>query len=347
MSRIADALSKTRHSRHVRSVAPTPQVPWDFTDGPDAPATDADGAPDAAAPAATAPTAPAPAAATAHIVSAEAPPVVEAPKPHPVPKAVAIRSIAEVKPAPAVSAPAPVAPPAVQRGAPDERYAGRLLGSEELPGPVVEQYRALAATVVQNARAEGTRVLMVTSALPGEGKTLVASNLALTLSQSYRARVLLIDADLRRPCVHAVFGIPGSPGVTEWIGRQAATSEAPLTPVSENLTVMAAGAPRKDPMGIVSGPAMKELVQSCRSEYDWVILDTPPVGLLADAGLLAALADKVVLVVHAGRTPYDVIQKATDAVGPERILGVVLNQVAEAASDSYHYQYSNYYSGTP
>ena len=110
---------------------------------------------------------------------------------------------------------ATTAAPATLAHAPDPRYEGKLLGRPKLPLGVTEDYDALAANLDETTRRSGKRTILVTSALPGEGKTLVASNLALAFSTSYSRRVLLIDCDLRRPSVHLAFGLPPAPGLAE------------------------------------------------------------------------------------------------------------------------------------
>jgi capsular exopolysaccharide synthesis family protein len=212
------------------------------------------------------------------------------------------------------------------------------LSGSALPG-CVEQYRRLAATLHHAQQQTGLKVVMVTSAMPAEGKTLTATNLALTLSESYRRRVLVIDADLRCPSLHAVFNIPNIAGLNE-----ALTSDVPppAFEVSSRLTLLPAGRPNADPMGILTSSAMQALLKNAGAGFDWVIVDTPPVGLLTDASLLAGMVDGVVMVVAAGKVSYKIVQRAIDAVGRVRILGVVLNRAAESPFGA-GYNYEGYY----
>ena len=151
---------------------------------------------------------------------------------------------------------------------------------------------------------------MVTSAMPGEGKTLTATNLALTLAESYKRQVLLIDADLRRPWVHEMFQMPNVSGLNDGL-RSDEERKIPLLQVTDHLSILTAGRPDRDPMGVLSSDRMRRVLQEASARFDWVIIDTPPVALLTDAHLLASLVDAVLLVMQAGRTPLSAINTAS------------------------------------
>lgn len=208
----------------------------------------------------------------------------------------------------------------------------KLVVGEHVDSTTLEQYRHLAAVLHHAQKASGVRSVMVTSALPSEGKTLTATNLALTLSQSYQRRVLLIDADLRRPRLRDMFALKRSEGLTDSLmqSRAERPDRLPVHQVSPTLWVLAAGAIVPDPMSLLVSPAMKQLLDDARDAFDWVVVDTPPVAILPDANLLAAMIDTALLVVSAESTPYPMVQRAADAIGAKRILGVVLNRAAAA-----------------
>ena len=203
-------------------------------------------------------------------------------------------------------------------------YADKLITSPGMPEAVVEQYRSLASILYRAQRDNGVRTLMITSAAPTEGKTLAASNLALTLSHSYSMRVLLVDADFRNPAIHKVFGLDNTRGLTTAV---AAADLAFLTETSlgEGLTVVTAGPPANDAVRLVSAATMRDYIKLAVAHFDWVIIDTPPAGLFPDAGVLAPLVDRVILVIKAGKTPYTMVQRAADVVGREKVIGTVLN----------------------
>ena len=140
--------------------------------------------------------------------------------------------------------------------------------------------------------------------------------------------MLLIDADLRRPTLHLWFKMSNASGLSEGLR---ATSDARLAvmPVSEYLSVLPAGPPDSDPMSLLTSDRLPRVIAEAREAFDWVIIDTPPIGLLPDANLLAAVVDAAVLVIHAGSTPLSLIQRAVDSLGRDRIVGVVLNRATE------------------
>jgi capsular exopolysaccharide synthesis family protein len=201
----------------------------------------------------------------------------------------------------------------------------------------VEQYRKLAAALHHAQGSRGLKCILVTSALPGEGKSLTASNLALTLSESYQRRVLLIDGDMRRPSLHDVFGVPNGAGLSDGLSRDGSRG-VPVLEVSERLSILPSGHPVDDPTGLLTSERMRRLLEGARTGYDWVIVDTPPVGLLSDAKLLSEMVDGVVLVVEAAKTPYPDLLRAIDAIGRERLLGTVLNRLTFVAGGTKYYQ---------
>ena len=207
----------------------------------------------------------------------------------------------------------------------------------------VEQYRKLAASLHHAQADRGLKVVVVTSALPGEGKSLTASNLGLTLAESYQKRVLLVDADLRRPSLHDIFGIHNGTGLTERLERGSAEG-IPVLEVSPRLFVLPSGRPVDDPTALLSSALMRGVLETGRSEYDWVILDTPPIGMLSDAKLVSEMADGVVLVVEAVRTPYPDILRAISTIGRERLLGTVLNRFEHVSGGAKYY--TSYYQRT-
>lgn len=221
--------------------------------------------------------------------------------------------------------------------------APKLVVGEKPDHTLVEQYRHLAAALHHAQLKRGIRTVMVTSAVEAEGKTTTASNLALTLSHSHQRRVLLIDADLRRPSVHTLFQLPNKEGLGETL-RSIDDERAPLIHrISPTLSVLTAGRPTQDPMSALVSESMKELMEDAAEHFDWVIVDTPPVALLSDANLLAAMVDAALLVVAANSTAYPLVRRAQESLGVDRILGVVLNRARRAdLAVGYGYYYYGY-----
>jgi len=228
-----------------------------------------------------------------------------------------------------------------------QKGLGKVVVGPVTDSTLVEQYRRLGAALHHHQLQSGARTLMVTSAVAAEGKTLTATNLALTLSHSYQRRVLLVDADLRRPSIHEILRLPNMTGLSDSLRHPEETGLRVHT-ISPYLSALTAGRADSDPMAGLVSDTMNRLLAEAAQQFDWVIVDTPPVALLPDANLLAAMIDTAILVVSARATPYPLVRRAMDAIGQQRILGVVLNRMAKAdmvAAYSY-YGYGAYTYGS-
>jgi capsular exopolysaccharide synthesis family protein len=228
----------------------------------------------------------------------------------------------------------------------DTNIAERLVSTKSVSLMSLEQYRNLAATMHHAQVDRGIKVAMVASAMGGEGKTLTAVNLALTLSGSYRRDVLLIDADMRRPSTHTIFQVPNTVGLSNAL-RAEGERKVSVVEISPNLSLLPAGPPVTDTMDLLTSERIRALLQRAAARYDWVIIDTPPVGLLTDANLLATMVDVAVLVVRAGVAPHRLLQRSVDAIGRDRIIGVVLNAVDPKIAGGPNYYPGYYYGPSP
>lgn len=233
--------------------------------------------------------------------------------------------------------------PAAAQATPIRNAGGKLVTDAGISPAALEQYRRLAVTLHQIKAERPFKVLMVSSALPLEGKTLTSVNVALTLSESYKSRVLLIDADLRRPSLHSLFALPNTKGLSDTL--RGAEQPLPTLSVSNQLTVVLAGRADRDPIAGLTSQRMRDILSQAAEQFDWIILDTPPVGLISDARLLANLTDGVLLVTGAGSTDYKVVRNAIDELGRARIVGAVLNRVDEDLIAPSGY-YGDYYGET-
>ena len=208
-------------------------------------------------------------------------------------------------------------------------------------GQFGEAIRSLRTSVTFSHSGTGTGVLMVTSAQPLEGKTTTACNLAVALAYG-GAKVLLMDADMRRPSVHEAFGLVGGPGLADVLAERAPLREAVTRVQSPSLWILPAGTPPTNPSELLSSSAMTGLAQQLRGgPFDWVVVDTPPVLAVTDAALLAKHATGVVFVLGANMTRRRAAERAIEMLviaGP-RILGAVLNRVAYSPEAYYSYEY--------
>jgi protein-tyrosine kinase len=233
---------------------------------------------------------------------------------------------------------APILPQERQRI--DSGAGGKLVASSSAPQLLIEQYRRLAAVLLEAQAERQLKTLAITSARPREGKTLTTANLALTLSESYGRRVLLIDADLRRPGVHDALGISNGTGLSDVL--RSPRRELPLIAVTPCLSVLTAGRTDQNPLEALSSDRMRELLDDCAARFDWVLLDTPPVGLLTDAQIVARLSGAVLFVIGVGSTPHAAVERSIAELGRECIIGTVLNRVGDGAipETSYYGDYS-------
>jgi capsular exopolysaccharide synthesis family protein len=215
----------------------------------------------------------------------------------------------------------------------------RLIVHPEADPVFVEQYRCLGAALHQAQLKDGTRSVMVASAVEAEGKTLCATNLALTLSRSFKKRVLLVDGDLRKPAVHRLLQLSNDVGLSDLLKQRG--GRLPVLALSPTMSAIAGGPPDPDPVGLLASDAFPEFLAATREEFDWVIVDTPPVVLFPDAGLFANTLDTCVMVVNAVTTASSVAMKAVATIGPSRILGVALNR-ADQSDIAGGYGYGQY-----
>ena len=206
------------------------------------------------------------------------------------------------------------------------------------PPAVREQFRTLRSRLYQVRDKQPLRSILVTSSLPGEGKTFVANNLAHALSRQQNCRVLLIDADLRRPDLHLGFGAPSSPGLSEYLRGEAPETTVIQRGLPEFLCFIAGGSKPENPAELLANGRLRSLLTTIGPVFDWVILDSPPTLPVSDALTLAEMCDGVLTVIRAAQTGFDSAQKSCQQLREKNLLGVALNCADEGAS------YGSYYS---
>ena len=215
------------------------------------------------------------------------------------------------------------------------------LATGQQQGSFLEGYRVVRTALHYCWTEKGPRVVVVTSTAPGEGKTLTSANLALTLAAQQR-RVLLVDGDLRKPSAHALFDLARRPGLSDVLVGECPAEKAIRHVGDTGLDVLTAGTAAPSPGDLLTHEAMHAIVGSLRARYDWVIVDTPPVGAVADALVLASYADGVVVVVGAETVPRKGVARTLERVAEtgSRLLGLVLNR---ARVQKHAYYYGHYY----
>lgn len=202
---------------------------------------------------------------------------------------------------------------------------------------VVERFRTLRSRLYQIAAVQPLRTLLITSSVPMEGKTFIATNLAHSFIRQSDRRVLLIDADLRASRLHLSLGAPDKPGLADYLDGDADELQVTQVGPEGNLCLIPGGKRTADPSGLLHGARMKQLLEKMSELFDWVIIDSPPVVAVHDASVIADMCDGVLFVVRAGATDFEVAEKATAEFREKNLLGVVLNQVEKNTSDGQYY----------
>ena len=206
---------------------------------------------------------------------------------------------------------------------------------------ISESYRALRTAILLSATGSPPKVMLITSALPQEGKTTTSINTAVVLAQK-GARVLLIDADLRRPSIHKVFNIKPKVGLSTLLtGSSKVENTITHVPQLPNLFLLPAGPPPPHPAELLGSPLLKQYIEKWRLEYDHVIFDTPPALSVTDSILLSVEMDCVVLVIRSGNTTKAALRRTRELLTQvnARVLGIVVNAVDVNSPDYYHYYY--------
>jgi protein-tyrosine kinase len=201
---------------------------------------------------------------------------------------------------------------------------------------VAEQFRTLRGRLDSLASQQPLRTIAVCSALPGDGKTTAAINLAIVTAMSVGRRILLVDCDLRKPKIHRALGLRPTAGLGEVLLEEASLDEAVCKVEGTNLEVLPVRGLPGNPSELLASTRMRSLVGELAQTYDRVILDTPATLGLPDAKTVSELCDGLVLVVRAGVTPRDDIQATLDTLDRRRVLGAVLNG---AHTDPGYYGY--------
>jgi protein-tyrosine kinase len=202
--------------------------------------------------------------------------------------------------------------------------------------PAAEQYRALRTRLAHTEGAHNLRSLLITSPQKGEGKSVTSANLALTMAQELHRHVVLVEADLRKPSLQHLFGLPSGPGLAEYLTGAASLNSVLKFMPDYNLTIVPGGSAPTNPAELLGSTAMRRMLDQLRTRFDRVILDSPPILPLADVAVLAPMIDGTVLVVRAGVTPKPAIENALRAFDASRLLGVVLNE--SGMEDDYRYE---------
>ena len=218
-----------------------------------------------------------------------------------------------------------------------------LISHLEPRSEVTEAYRALRTSILLSSVSHPPRSILVTSSVPQDGKTMTCVNIAIVLAQQGK-RILLLDADMRRPNIHRAFGLNGQVGLSNILTGSAKVNDAIQASVQPNLFVIPAGPVPPHPAELLSSPLMQDLLGKWRDDYDHVIIDSPPVISVTDPVILSVKTDAVLLVIRSGQTTAAHVRRTRDLLQSVNagLLGVVVN-AADLGSPDYYYYYGSKY----
>jgi len=228
-------------------------------------------------------------------------------------------------------------------------FKRRLITYEDPKSPISESYRSLRTNISYASTTDKKiKSLLITSSQPGEGKSTTTANLAIAFAQ-LRKKTLLVDADLRKPVQHNVFGHPRGPGLSEYLIGEVTELDTIIHHTKvENLSILTAGGLPPNPSELLGSSAMSRLVEQLESEWDMVLFDSPPIVAVTDASMISNELDSIALVVKAGQTERTAVDRALDVVRNVKapLIGTILNGASHESLGgkyAYYYSYYNYY----
>ncbi len=230
------------------------------------------------------------------------------------------------------------------------QWDDRLALSTTTNGPIAESIRALRTRILYPHDGPVPRSILVTSAAPGEGKSFICANLAISLAQGVDNYCLLVDCDMRRPTQHTLFGLPNNAGLADYLQHKKKLSEVLVPTGVEKLSILQAGPRSINPAELLSSASMISLVDEISKRYEdrIVVLDSPPLHAASETAVLAQHVDGVVLVVRYGASRREYVKALADTIGREKILGVVFNAYKATMLDYKvfgYYEYQQEYYG--
>jgi protein-tyrosine kinase len=204
-----------------------------------------------------------------------------------------------------------------------------------------EQFRMLRTKLALMQKQKGVKTILVTSAVPREGKTLVASGLAGVIAQEPGKNVVLLDADMRKPGSGSTIGLNGNSygGLSRILTGEIGFSESLLRSTNLEFYFMPSGPLPINPSELLGTSSLESILKKAADSFDWVIVDSPPVLAITDSTLIAPLCDTVILVVRANSTPSKLVIEAIERIGRERICGIIFNRQPHISSSAYYYEY--------
>lgn len=214
-----------------------------------------------------------------------------------------------------------------------------LITDKSVPFNITESYKTMRTNLIFSLSTSDKKIVAVSSPLPGEGKSTIAANLAIALSQMDENKVLLIDADMRKPVQHKVFNVKNNAGIAEYLGKMKQKPECIQKTDVPNLDIVTSGSLPPNPSELLGSEQMEKLLSEVSSEYDYIIIDMPPVNIVSDPLTIGGKISGMVVVTHYGKTTYDDVDELMRKVqtSDTKILGFVLNEIESKNNGKYGY----------
>jgi capsular exopolysaccharide synthesis family protein len=242
--------------------------------------------------------------------------------------------------------PAAVQPAVLETKVMNGSFDQNLIAYHDPASVEAEIFKILRTNILFPKSGEPPRSIMITSAIPGDGKSFIASNLAISIAQGVEEHVLLMDCDMRRARIHRNFGLGDDvPGLSDYLSRGVPLKALLKRTMIDKLTILPGGTLPHNPAELLSSNAMQRLLEESKNRYKdrYIIIDSPPPQLTAETTALAKYIDGIILVVRYGSTPKELVKELTEKLGREKIIGVVMNAYRVPATERYGYgRYKKY-----
>lgn len=214
-----------------------------------------------------------------------------------------------------------------------------LITDKSIPFNITESYKTMRTNLIFSLSTSDKKIITVSSSLPGDGKSTIAANLAIALSQLDGNKVLIIDADMRKPVMHRLFNVKNNVGIAEYLGKMNQKSECIQKSSVPNLYIIPSGSLPPNPSELLGSEQMANLLSEVSKEYDYILIDMPPVNIVSDPLTIGGKISGMVVVTHYGKTTYDDIDELMRKVqtSDTKILGLVLNEIKNKNNGKYGY----------
>ena len=220
----------------------------------------------------------------------------------------------------------------------------RSVNVDALDFQIREAYKAARTNIDYSIIKKGCKKIAFTSTSKGEGKTVTAMNVASAFAQQVDTRVIVVECDLRRPHVHSALKLAPTPGLTNFLNNECSADDIIKTTKLPNMNAVCYGAVPPNPSELLASDAMADLVKQLESEYDYIIFDTPPIGVVIDSVPILKMSDGVVVVVNNNSTTYPQLSKTIDIINRSggKIIGTIINRVKPVEGKKYKKGYGGY-----